>query len=106
MHKAVAVCQCVREVCTDWPEVDSASQCTVVACTFVIVSEMVSCADYTVFQEVVFSSDTGLKMAVFGWQQLVQVECYLQAVFHAERKIDRSTQSESGRQLLTVQFTA
>ena len=72
MHETVFVCQCVGEVGTDRPEVYSAAKCSVVAYSLVFISEVVSCTDYPVFQEVIFGADSCLKLADFGRKQIVE----------------------------------
>lgn len=64
MHETVFISQCIREIRANRPEVDSAAQCTVIACSFVVIPEVVSSADNSIFQEIIFRSDAGLKMAV------------------------------------------
>ena len=51
VHKAILIGQCIREIDAHWPEINSTTQRTIVAYSFIIVSEMVSCADYSIFQE-------------------------------------------------------
>jgi hypothetical protein len=93
VHETVFVCQCVGEVGTDRPEVYSAAKCSVVAYSLVFISEVVSCTDYPVFQEVIFGADSCLKLADFGRKQIVEVECHLQTVLHAEWQVDCTSQA-------------
>ena len=86
VHETVFVCQCVGEV-------DSAAKCSVVAYSLVFISEVVSCTDYPVFQEVIFGADSCLKLADFGRKQIVEVECHLQTVLHAEWQVDCTSQA-------------
>ena len=102
MHETVFISQCIREICANRPEVDSAAQCTVVACSFVVIPEVISSTDNSIFQEIIFRSDAGLKMAVLGREQVIEVKSHLQAVVHAERQVDGTTQSQSGRQFLSL----
>lgn len=106
MHETVFISQCIREIRANRPEVDSAAQCTVIACSFVVIPEVVSSADNSIFQEIIFRSDAGLKMAVLGREQVIEVKSHLQAVVHTERQVDGTTQSQSGRQFLSVQLAA
>ena len=57
MHETVFISQCIREIRANRPEVDSAAQCTVIACSFVVIPEVVSSADNSIFQEIIFRSD-------------------------------------------------
>ena len=106
VHKAILIGQCIREIDAHWPEINSTTQRTIVTYSFIIVSEMISCADYSIFQEVIFGSYSCLQMPDFGRKKIVEVKCYLQTILHAEWKVDTTSQSQSCRQFLTIQLFA